>query len=264
REFIASDERERARLIREGKPLQQQRTWPRAYSVFEDAERGRIYLLMDYIPGLSLDNLRRTLPSPATSQFTPRPPSAGSRIEAMTPIPLPVRRRVAGTKKREKILFFALALLIGAVFSVSLFMFFIKSPLTHTATPRATSTPRAIPASTLIHRTSFYLVLATAYAGTVVDLLNDEKTAMYLMGLQQNQGRLSGLFQGLGLAGPIAGTVTSSGHVRFKLSVISNDITLVFDGDIKIGGDIAGSFVALNQLGNNTGESGIWNIAAIP
>jgi len=101
-----------------------------------------------------------------------------------------------------------------------------------------------------------------SYAGTVVDVLNNEKTAMYLSGVQQNQGRLSGQFQGLGLAGTFTGTVTRSGHLQFMVNVKSNQEMLVFDGDIKVGGDIAGSFVVQNQQGDKTGESGVWNIAA--
>jgi len=74
---------------------------------------------------------------------------------------------------------------------------------------------------TAIHKSSIYPDLATSYAGIVLDLLNNERTAMYLTPVQQSQNKLSGFFQGLGLAGPFTGTVTSSGHVQFAVDLKS-------------------------------------------
>lgn len=273
REFSGLDERQRTRLIREGEPFRQsnRRSWPRVYGVFEDtAHRGRVYLLIDYIPGLSLADIRGVQPLLDASHRIPQLPSTEPGLQIMTPIPSPARRSIAGFKNREKLLFLVLALLIGAVIGVSLFAFFIK-PSRPTAAPRAalasnltTAVPRIIPSPAHIRSSPAYPTLAATYAGTVLDLLTNEKTPMYLTAVQQNQGRLSGVFQGLGLAGPITGTVTTSGYVHFKLNAISNATTLVFDGYIKLGGDIAGSFAAQNQREENTGESGIWNVAAVP
>jgi hypothetical protein len=288
REFTGLDQRERARLMRDGEPLRQasRSSWPRVYGVFEDAaHRGRVYLLMDYIPGLSLADICKVQPLPALAighrlrLHLRQLPATEPGLDAMTPIPSPVpqpaRRPLAGVgmKKREKLLFLVLALLIGAIIGVSLFTFLIKpshpsaaSSRTILASGHTTATPRMIPSPspTYIRSSSIYPTLAAAYAGTVFDLLSNEKTPMYLTAIQQNQGSFSTVFQGLGLAGPITGTVTPSGYVQFKLNIISNEITLVFDGNIKIGGDIAGSFAALNQHGESTGESGVWNVAAVP
>ncbi len=95
-------------------------------------------------------------------------------------------------------------------------------------------------------------------------LLSMEKTAMFLTQVEQNQGNLRGSFQGLGLVGPFKGTVTPSAQVRFTVKVHAGEETLAFEGDIKIGGDIVGSFDVLDRNGDRTGESGIWNVAARP
>jgi hypothetical protein len=84
---------------------------------------------------------------------------------------------------------------------------------------------------------------------------------MFLNQIHQRQGHISGIFQGLGLVGSFTGTVTPAAHVLFTVEVPTEKMTLSFDGDIKIGGDIVGTFSVLNQ-GHFTGESGIWNIAS--
>ena len=133
-----------------------------------------------------------------------------------------------------------------------------KSP----STPQSRVTSVASPApSTTASVVSPYPVMATSYGGTVVDLLTNEKTSMFLMQVQQNKGSISGYFQGLGLVGPFKGKVTTTGHVQFKVQVQASGTTLSFDGDIKIGGDIVGSFQVLDQHGQRTGESGAWNVA---
>jgi eukaryotic-like serine/threonine-protein kinase len=133
-----------------------------------------------------------------------------------------------------------------------------KSP----STPQSTVTSAASPApSTPTSVVSAYPVLATSYGGTVVDLLTNEKTSMFLMQIQQNKGSISGYFQGLGLVGPFNGKVTTTGHVQFKVQVQASGTTLSFEGDIKIGGDIVGSFQVFDQHGQHTGESGAWNVA---
>lgn len=265
REFIEPDARARARLIREGERFQQisRRASPRIYGVFEDIEHRRVYILMDYVTGQRLADLRKVHSFPATSEFIRRLPSTEPRLEAAR-IPVTGQRKVfgvTGPKRREMLLILALALLVGAIIGISFFVFLARSPGRSPVTHRTGPSPGS-PSPMVTHLSSIYPRLATAYAGTAVDLLNSEKTAMYLSGVQQNQNGLSGEFQGLGLTGPFTGTVTRSGHVQFIVNVKSNQEILSFDGDIKIGGDIAGSFVVQNQQGEKTGESGVWNIAA--
>ena len=109
-----------------------------------------------------------------------------------------------------------------------------------------------------------YPGIAASYAGTVFDLMTSEKTSMFLKHVQQNGGSISGTFQGLGLVGSFKGTVTPTGQVQFTVTVQTGKSTLSFVGDIKIGGDIVGSFVVLDQHGQRTGESGLWNVATSP
>ena len=87
---------------------------------------------------------------------------------------------------------------------------------------------------------------------------------MVLTHIQQSQGSFRGYFQGLGFVGPFKGSVTPSGHVKFVVAVRSGESTISFEGDIKVGGDIVGSFEVLLGEGQPTGESGLWNVASGP
>lgn len=80
---------------------------------------------------------------------------------------------------------------------------------------------------------------------------------MYLTQVRQDQDRISGDFQGLGLVGPLTGTVTSSGIIH--LTVRINAGVLILDGNIKVGGDLSGSFKIVDQQGQSIGEYGIWS-----
>jgi hypothetical protein len=105
-----------------------------------------------------------------------------------------------------------------------------------------------------------YPDLVASYAGTVLDIMNHEKTDLFLTQIHQKGGSISGYFKGLGMVGPFTGTVTPKGHLQFIVQAGSS--TLSFEGEIKIGGDIQGTFEALNQQGQPTGESGAWNASA--
>jgi serine/threonine protein kinase len=118
--------------------------------------------------------------------------------------------------------------------------------------------------STLAPIPSMYPHIATSYAGTIADLLAKEKTDMFLTNIQQSQGNIHGFFQGLGLVSSFTGTVTPDGHIRFAVIASASNMTLSFEGDIKIGGDIVGTFRVLDHNGHFTGEFGLWNIGANP
>ncbi len=136
----------------------------------------------------------------------------------------------------------------------------VPSPPQSTVTSPASSAPSAL--STLTQGVPEYPGLAVSYGGTVVDLLVNEKTTMFLTQIQQKQGSISGNFQGLGLVGPFKGSITKEGHLQFNVRVSTSGATLSFEGDIKIGGDVAGSFAVLDQYGQPTGESGAWSVAS--
>jgi len=126
------------------------------------------------------------------------------------------------------------------------------------------SDPQVKSPPTLIPRASLYPAVAASYAGTIFDLMTQQKTPFLLTAIQQNGEGIHGSFQGLGLVGPFTGTVTPSGQVRFTVSIYAGEATLVFEGSIKIGGDMAGSFAAVAQEGQRTGEGGLWNVSASP
>jgi len=133
------------------------------------------------------------------------------------------------------------------------------TPTLAPTTSLSTATPATTPASNVTTDISAYPDISPSYAGTVLDLMNNEKTSLFLTQVHQNNGNIMGYFQGLGLAGPFAGTVTRTGHLQFTVVVPGGSSFLSFDGVIKIGGDLTGTFKALNQQRQFTGESGPWN-----
>ncbi len=137
--------------------------------------------------------------------------------------------------------------------------------VTQTLTPsnsQSTVMPTTSPPPTPTIGVSAYPEIAPSYAGTVLDLMNGQKTGMFLTQIHQNSESISGNFRGLGLVGPFTGTVTPAGHLQFTVVVQGGASALAFEGDIKIGGDIVGTFVALNQNRQPTGESGPWNLSS--
>ena len=179
------------------------------------------------------------------------------------------------TSKRHVLLPVLLALLLTAAIGTSLFWMNWQHDSSSTlpriahpaapSTPHSTTTSAASPApSTPTPGDSVYPSLGASYAGRVVDLMTNETTSMFLTHIQQSQGSISGNFKGLGLVGPFEGTVTPAGHLRFTMKVPASATTLSFEGDIKIGGDIVGTFEVLDQHGQRTGESGAWNVSSNP
>jgi len=125
----------------------------------------------------------------------------------------------------------------------------------HTVVATHTS---ATPSSSV---TSPYPPLASAYNGTISDMPANSKTDLRLSNIQQEKGKISGYFQGLGMAGPFEGTVDTAEHIHFTITVYTGDALLVFDGVIKIGGVMAGDFNVENTNGQRTGEYGLWTAA---
>src|SRR5258706_5355667 len=216
---------------------------------------------------------------------TPRPVQIPRVTKADTPQPLipseqdtenerPAflqRLRDVPRPGRPAALLFILLALVLTVTAVIGFLFLIGNynsnhpSALHNSTPaslsRSTVTSTAVSSPATLTPGPIYPSVTTSYAGRIVDLLSKETTPMFLNQIHQKQGHISGIFQGLGLVGSFTGTVTPAAHVLFTVEVPTEKMTLSFDGDIKIGGDIVGTFSVLNQ-GHFTGESGIWNIAS--
>jgi len=159
------------------------------------------------------------------------------------------------------VLVLLICLLVGGGVSTLALLSRVTSspPAPHTVTPSVTPA-RTPPIPTPTVNAGTYPQLATSYAGTILDLLSQQKTSMYLTEVKQNQGRIQGHFQGLGLVGTFKGTVSADGNVHFTVEIWGGNETLSFDGTIKVGGDIVGTFDVLDPNGNKTGESGPWNV----
>jgi len=180
------------------------------------------------------------------------------------------------TSKRHVFLLIILALLLTAAIGTGLVwivlshsdhpasLHSVTSPVASSPAQSTVTSPASPAPSTLTPGTSEYPPLAASYAGKVVDIMTNEDTGMFLTHIQQSQGSISGFFQGLGLVGPFNGTVNTAGHLHFTVKVQASNTTLSFDGDIKIGGDMVGSFDVLDQYGHRTGEAGAWNVASSP
>jgi eukaryotic-like serine/threonine-protein kinase len=165
--------------------------------------------------------------------------------------------------RKNAFLFFFLA----AMLTIAIGTVLVSFALRHNSTPPpstslSTVTPATTPPSKVTTVVSTYPDIGPSYAGTVLDLLNNEKTSLFLTQIHQNSGNITGYFKGLGMAGPFTGTVTHTGHLQFTVAVLGGASFLSFDGDIKIGGDITGTFKALNQQRQFTGESGLWNTSS--
>jgi len=207
--------------------------------------------------------------SPATKQqgHTPRPPSfvtpqpltvPEQELEHMTIAPpsLQYLPRTPRLRKRRALLSILLALLFIVAIGMGLLQLVLRQ-----SGPASTvqTVTRTLTSSTPTPGIPMYPNIASSYAGTVADLMTNQQTSLFLTHVQQSGGSISGYFQGLGLVGPFKGTVTPAGHVQFTVAVNWAGVsTLSFEGDIKIGGDIAGTFEALDQHGQFTGESGPW------
>ncbi|MGZ3625107.1 MAG: serine/threonine protein kinase, partial [Ktedonobacteraceae bacterium] len=185
-----------------------------------------------------------------------------------TPLPA-LHNQAQPPKSRRRAIFFTmlgviLVLAIGTALAAFALQHHSASSTSNGATstlaqttPRTTTTPSIVATSA-----PAYPTIGPSYAGTVFDLLNNERTGLFLTQIHQDNGNIIGYFQGLGMAGPFTGTVTHAGHLQFTVTVLGGSSFLSFDGDIKIGGDITGTFKALNQQRQFTGESGVWNASS--
>jgi serine/threonine protein kinase len=108
---------------------------------------------------------------------------------------------------------------------------------------------------------SIYPQLAPCYAGTISDIgVAGEKTALYLTEIKQQQGSISGHFQGLGFVGTFTGTISKNGSMQFVVRLTGRADTILFTGNTKYGGDITGSFTVYDKNGQpSLDEYGLWN-----
>ena len=179
------------------------------------------------------------------------------------PVPDTLKTQPTFSRSRRPVGFFTMVLaLLVLVFGGAAFWFFSEG-LRH-STPIRSMASTTIPVSTARLtppiRSILYPPVSRQYTGTIDDIVANAKTDMSLTNIQQSGKNMSGYFTGLGLSGPFKGTIDTSGHIQFQVTIYSGNSTLSFEGTIKLGGDIAGSYQVLNQNNQFTGESGIWSI----
>ena len=108
-----------------------------------------------------------------------------------------------------------------------------------------------------------YAPLATHYSGTVNDIMGNTTTPMSLTALQQQKSKFHGNFMGLGLVGTFTGTLDTAGHLQFQVAIHGGNEILMFEGAIKVGGSMAGSYRILNSNNEFTGEYGLWSVSPV-
>jgi hypothetical protein len=161
----------------------------------------------------------------------------------------PLQRPASGLRKHPVLLLALLALLLTAATGTGLLLHAQGYGPAPSAAQRNVpfSNPGVKPPASLTPGASIYPPLAASYTGAIADLMTSETANLLLTDIQQNQEVMHGSFQGLGLVGPFKGMVT--------LKVYAGEMTLVFEGNIKIGGDMAGSF-AVDGAGGSACQAG--------
>ncbi len=191
------------------------------------------------------------------------------QLKPLKTTPPALHHQSKSPKPRKRTFFF---IVLAAILTIAIGTALVSFALQHnntsstaqgaTPTHASTTSLSTTTPSKVTTNVSAYPDISPSYAGTVLDLLNNEKTSLFLTQIHQNNGNIKGYFQGLGMVGPFTGTVTHAGHLQFTVTVLGGSSFLSFDGDIKIGGDITGTFKALNQQRQFTGESGVWNASS--
>ncbi len=177
--------------------------------------------------------------------------------------PAPLTGASPALKKRHALVAGLLALLLLAGMGIGLpLLIHAGSTSTERALVAPIVSPTVVPSATPTAGTSLYPPLAASYTGTVADVMTGQHTPLFLTSIRQSQGNIEGSFQGLGLSGSFTGTITPSGQVHFIVKIYMGTMGLDFEGNIKVGGDMAGTFYVINQQGKRTGESGLWNVSA--
>ncbi len=124
-----------------------------------------------------------------------------------------------------------------------------KQPVNGSATPLSSTTSQASPP-----------LLGQQYIGGISDLVTNTTTAMTLTQISQSAGQIRGNFSGLGLTGPFAGTIDTRDNIHFQVTIYGGTETIDFEGIIKLGGTLAGSYRVLRNQ-QFTGESGVWSVS---
>lgn len=167
---------------------------------------------------------------------------------------------ISGKKRFRIILSLSIVLVLICVAGVGMAAWYFTRIPARPSSQQTLGIPRST-SVTFPPTTSPYPPLAGQYTGTISDVVANSSNAMSLSNIQERAGTIRGSFVGLGLAGTFTGTISTNGQIRFRVPIFGGSETLVFEGNIKLGGSIAGSYRILNRNNEFTGEYGLWSIS---
>lgn len=218
------------------------------------------------------------LNAPASKSVQPFVVSAS---DVRKPLPVRALHRSSSLFTRHPFIAALLALLVFLLIAIGVGGFFL---------PRNQTASR--PASSAVHSTSSiqkpvfvsvpncplppfvpsspvspqYIQVSPAYAGTISNNVaqastSNQSTPLCFTDVRQDGQNISGKFSGLGFIGTFKGAVTQE-HIKFSVP-IGSDRTYSFEGGIRSGGDMGGSYQVLDNTGQNLGEGGLWEVIPI-
>jgi serine/threonine protein kinase len=190
-----------------------------------------------------------------------RSSSRDARVKKnITPMTLAEQRQIAQRERRRKTIYAVLGVFILLLaLSATITTFIARIP--HPVVSRATSVvTHIVPTATPTLDQAPYPTLSTDYRGTMHDYLNGNAVNSSLSTIQQNKGKIQGSCNCLGLTGPFTGNVGVDGSITFTVEMAGRGTSMLFQGHIKTGGDMAGQFYIINASnGQHTGEYGDWS-----
>ncbi len=225
----------------------------------------RFATVEDFWEALTANIERNPSPEPLLASINePEKPESPSRSSKESDNQLPSHEK---TQKSH----FPRAAVIGAIALAILLLAGLSIGILHTAfttqqnssvpTPKPVTSKNATPSHKSTAQTSpQFPPIAQQYRGTISDSVTNTQTPMTLTQITQSGGQIHGNFGGLGLTGPFAGTIDTKDNIRFQVAIYGGTETIDFEGTIKLGGTLAGSYRVLRNQ-QFTGEFGVWSVS---
>ncbi len=232
--------------------------------------QNRFSSVADFWEALHSDTFELPDPArPSSLPDTPLPATFDTQSSNGTPLLLsgPKHTPLLKNKKVRALALAVLMLLALGLGSLGIFLsathhtdITSASRATQTHTPKATASPSP---STTASPISDIPQLAQNYAGSIGDSgVAGRSTNLYLSNIKQNQGQISGHFSGLYQVGNFTGTVSIDETIKFSVKISAG--FLICSGNIKVGGELVGTFTVVDKNGNSLGEYGLWTADPTP
>lgn len=128
----------------------------------------------------------------------------------------------------------------------------------NTPIPLATATPSLLANCEQVNipPSSSYPQLAPCYGGTFSNLgVSEQKSNIFLEGIEQTEGNMQGNFHGFGMTGVFEGTVSKGATVFFIVQLNGKEDRFLFEGSIRLGGDLVLNYTTIDQQGQKTYEA---------